>query len=118
MPCRCESFEFMKNHQNHLLTLIAIIAASITAPATRAQSRAPRVVSPEVSTNREVTFRIRAPKAEGVQLAGSDIPGAQPRAMTKGTNDVWELTVAPLQPGAYRYAFNVDGVSVVDPRNA
>jgi enterochelin esterase family protein len=37
--------------------------------------------------------------------------------MTKGTNDIWELTVGPLQSGAYRYAFNVDGVSVVDPRN-
>jgi len=38
--------------------------------------------------------------------------------MTKGTNGVWEVTIGPIDPGAYRYNFNVDGVSVIDPRNA
>jgi enterochelin esterase family protein len=37
--------------------------------------------------------------------------------MTKGTNGVWELTIGPVNPGAYRYNLNVDGVSVIDPRN-
>lgn len=37
--------------------------------------------------------------------------------MTKGTNGVWEVTLGPIDPGAYRYNFNVDGVSVIDPRN-
>jgi len=37
--------------------------------------------------------------------------------MTKGTNGVWEITLGPIRPGAYRYNFNVDGVSVIDPRN-
>jgi enterochelin esterase family protein len=37
--------------------------------------------------------------------------------MTKGTNDVWEVAVGPVNSGAYRYNFNVDGVSVIDPRN-
>jgi enterochelin esterase family protein len=37
--------------------------------------------------------------------------------LTKGTNDVWEVTIGPIEPGAYRYNFNVDGVSVIDPRN-
>ena len=37
--------------------------------------------------------------------------------MTKGENGVWELTIGPVDPGAYRYNFNVDGVAVVDPRN-
>ena len=37
--------------------------------------------------------------------------------MTKGTNGVWEVTVGPVDPGAYRYNFNVDGVTVIDPRN-
>ena len=56
-----------------------------------------------------------------MQLASSgDIPGIgfmQSKAMTKLTNGIWEVTVGPLPPGAYRYAFNVDGVLVVDPRN-
>jgi enterochelin esterase family protein len=110
----------MKNRQKAFLLLCTIVALTAV-PFTHAQPRGPRVVSPEVSTNREVTFRIRAPKAETVQLAGSgDIPAAgfgQSKTMTKGSNDVWEVTVGPLAPGAYRYSFNVDGVTVVDPRN-
>ena len=27
------------------------------------------------------------------------------------------MTIGPIQPGAYRYNFNVDGVSVIDPRS-
>ena len=30
---------------------------------------------------------------------------------------MWELTVGPLDSGAYRYNFNVDGVATIDPRN-
>lgn len=80
-----------------------------------------RVVSPEVAADRQVTFRLLAPKAETVQLGGSgDIPGTGfggGKPMSKGTNGVWEVTVGPLPPGAYRYSYNVDGVAVVDPRN-
>jgi enterochelin esterase-like enzyme len=82
-------------------------------------SQGPRVVSPEVSGDRQVTFRVLAPKAEAVKVGG-DLPGmgfGQAKAMTKATNGVWEVTVGPLAPGAYRYSFNLDGVTVVDPRN-
>jgi len=80
--------------------------------------RGPRVVSPEVSTDRRITFRILAPKAEVVRLSGSDIPGVgQGADMTSDPNGVWEVTLGPLVAGAYRYNFNVDGVSVIDPRN-
>jgi len=76
------------------------------------------VVSPEVSADRKITFRILAPKAEAVRLSGSDIPGnGQGAAMTKGTNGVWDVTLGPIEPGAYRYNFNVDGLSVIDPRS-
>lgn len=82
---------------------------------------APPIVSPEVSADRHVTFRLAAPKAESVQIGGSgDLPGfgfGQSKALVKATNGVWEITLGPLPPGAYRYAFNVDGLSVVDPRN-
>jgi len=80
--------------------------------------RGPRVVSPEVSADRRITFRILAPKAEVVRLSGSDIPGVgQGADMTSDPNGVWEVTLGPLVAGAYRYNFNVDGVSVIDPRN-
>jgi enterochelin esterase family protein len=80
--------------------------------------RGPRVTSPEVAADRHVTFRILAPKAEAVQLSGGDIPGVgQGADMKKDPNGVWEVTLGPIDAGAYRYNFNVDGVSVIDPRN-
>src|SRR5205823_10051729 len=79
----------------------------------------PQVVSPEVSADRRATFRILAPKAEAVRLSGSDIPdNGQGAEMKKGTNGVWEVTLGPIEPGAYRYHFNVDDVSVIDPRSS
>ena len=99
-----------------LVTVISIVSAL-------AQSRGGtvenQVVSPEVSPDRQITFRIYAPKAEVVKLTGTDIPenskgGA---SMTKGTNGVWEVTIGPINPGAYRYEFNLDGVPVIDHRN-
>ena len=45
-------------------------------------------------------------------------PGlGQNTRLTKADNGVWELTVGPLDSGAYRYNFNVDGVATIDPRN-
>ena len=80
--------------------------------------RGPRVVSPEISADRHVIFRTLAPKADTVRLSGSDIPGVgQGADMTRDPNGVWEVTIGPLDAGAYRYNFNVDGISVIDPRN-
>jgi enterochelin esterase-like enzyme len=85
----------------------------------------PRVTSPEVAADGRVTFRILAPKALAVRLLG-DIPSEGPtvpmqpptgRALAQGQEGVWDVTVGPLAPGSYRYHFNVDGVSVIDPRN-
>ena len=112
----------------HLIVAVAILANVIPSSSALAQPAAapargrgpqgPQVVSPEVSADRRVTFRILAPKAEAVRLGGGDIPGNGSGAeMTKDTNGVWEATLGPIGPGAYRYNFNLDGVSVIDPRN-
>jgi len=78
----------------------------------------PAFVSPEVQGDRKVAFRIHAPNAQTVRLVGSDMPqNLQGTAMTKGENGVWEVVLGPIDPGAYRYNFNVDGVTVIDPRN-
>ena len=103
----------------------AVLAAFALAGSVAAQApsgprpaRGPRLVSPEIAEDRSVTFRILAPKAEAVRLSGTDIPdNGQGSAMAKGAEGVWELKLGPLPPGAYRYSFNVDGVSVIDPRN-
>jgi enterochelin esterase-like enzyme len=81
-------------------------------------AQAPPVVSPEVTPDRHLTFRIYAPQAQAIRLAAGDIPGVgQTTQLTKGENGVWEVTIGPIDPGAYRYNFNVDGVSTIDPRN-
>jgi enterochelin esterase family protein len=103
-----------------LILALALFPAALLAqqPAPPAQQPplAP-VLSPEVLPDRRVAFRIRAAKATAVRLSASDIPGVGPGQMTKGAQDVWEIVVGPIDPGAYRYNFNVDGVATIDPRN-
>lgn len=99
------------------VALLATFALSLVTLAQR-PNQPPPPNSPEVAADRQITFRVLAPKAESVKLGGSDLPGlGQGKDMTKGTNGVWEVTFGPVPPGSYRYNFNVDGVSVIDPRN-
>jgi len=83
--------------------------------------RPPEFISPEVSPEKKITLRIHAPKAESARLSSADMPGVPAGGnveMKKGDNGVWEATVGPVPAGAYRYTFNIDGVTVVDPRNS
>jgi enterochelin esterase family protein len=94
------------------LLLLACAAVAQQAP------RPPQFVSPEVTPDRKVTFRIHAPAAEAVTVTGGDIPNnSKGTPLTKKADGVWEATVGPLVPGAYRYQFNIAGVPVIDPRN-
>ncbi len=99
------------------MILTTLVNAQPAADARRAGERI-QVTSPEVSPERKITFRVLAPKAADVQLSGTDMPDmGSGKEMTKTTNGIWEITVGPVDPGAYRYNFNVDGVSVTDSRN-
>jgi enterochelin esterase family protein len=97
-----------------LLTWLAIPIASFA----QRPPPAPPVTSPELTADRQLTFRVLAPKAAVVKLTSSDLPGlGQGKDMAKGTTDVWTVSVGPVAPGSYRYNFSVDGVAVIDPRN-
>jgi enterochelin esterase-like enzyme len=74
---------------------------------------APPVKSPEVSPDGRVTFRLRAPEASQVAVAGI----GQRLAMQKDDQGVWSATTDPLKPDIYTYSFSVDGATVSDPRN-
>jgi enterochelin esterase-like enzyme len=92
--------------------------AAMPAPQAGRGPQAPQFVSPEVTADARITFRIYAPQAQAVRLSAGDIPGVgQNTQLTKADNGVWEVTVGPLDAGAYRYNFNVDGVATIDPRN-
>ena len=116
-----------------MATALVVAQQSATAPQPGGRGGAAQVaqiVSPEVRPDRTIVFRILAPQAQNVRLVGGDNPalagggrgaaaGApSPGQMSKGEDGIWSVTLGPIDPGAYRYNFNVDGVSVIDPRNS
>jgi enterochelin esterase family protein len=77
------------------------------------------VVSPEVTPEHSVVFRILAPGAAKVSVDAHDLTGIGPKIseFKKDERGVWTATAEQVPPGSYRYLFNVDGVPTVDPRN-
>jgi len=73
----------------------------------------PNVISPDILPDRRVIFRLFAPQARDVQVHFER--GSEP--MKKGGDGVWQATVGPMDPGAYRYGFSIDGANIADPRN-
>ena len=75
------------------------------------------VVSPEIQ-NDSVTFRLKADYATVVKLSGSWMPNPWGGTidMTRGENNVWEVTIPLPEPEIYTYNFVADGVSVNDPQ--
>ena len=101
-----------------LPVLLALTWTEFLLPHAGAQQGQPQVVSPEVKPDGKATFRILAPDAKSVSLVSSDIPGVNPSAaLEKKDQGVWEVTFDDLAPGAYRYGFQVDGLTINDPRN-
>lgn len=102
----------------HLFLMLALVVGAAASPLAQAPVPAPQFASPDVGADRRVTFRVYAPDAKIVRLSASDIPGVSgANALTRGANGVWEHAVGPVDPGSYRYAFNIDGVATIDPRN-
>src|SRR5947208_12410844 len=104
---------------NRLATAVALVAAVLVSLAGTAAAQPPKpLVSPEVAADHKVTFRLKAPKAEKVLLECGELSallGGANKEMAKGDDGVWTLTVGPVDPGIYDYAFNVDGLRVTDP---
>jgi enterochelin esterase-like enzyme len=101
------------------LSLQGLLAAAekptTNAPAT-ARSSSQALISPEVHPDRKVTFRLRAPDAQGVKVSGEWRGG--PTELTNN-NGVWSATVGPLEAEIYGYSFTVDnGLTIADPANA
>jgi enterochelin esterase family protein len=80
------------------------------------QAPVPGPPSPEVHGDHRATFRLAAPNAREVVLNG-DWPGGRAVTMSKDDQGVWSVTVGPLDPELWGYAFSVDGVRMIDPRN-
>ncbi len=96
-------------------TVLAMTSAAQTAHRERPISET--LQSPEVSPDHRVTFRIFAPKASEVTLAGDWLGTAPPPKLSKEDSGVWSVTLGPFEPSIYIYSFNVDGVAIPDPVN-
>lgn len=80
------------------------------------QSKTPNFISPEIQSDRKVTFRLFAPSAKRVDLSVQFAETA--RHMTKDESGLWQVTVGPAEPEIYEYNFVVDGLQVADPANS
>jgi len=116
----------IRSHSQKIaVAMFAVVIALFAHAGAFAQAKPPMgppgpvVTSPEVLPDGRVVFRILAPKAESVSLQANDIPGLERSSppFAKNEKGIWEATVGPIKPGAYRYTFMVDGVSAMDSRN-
>ena len=125
----------MKKLNHILLTLLIAIATTIFteaqqahvnldwAPQRNTQNLVPfgaSVISPEVSDDGMVIFRIKAPDAREINLSGNVLLGlkvSKPVPFTRGEDGIWTLKVGPFEPEIYYYKLVIDGVSVDDPSN-
>ncbi|MFN0086629.1 MAG: alpha/beta hydrolase-fold protein, partial [Blastocatellia bacterium] len=101
-----------------LLLALASFSAVVAQPAPRQPTPNDTLVSPETHSDKRVTFRIYAPKAHEVGLRGDWMEGAGTVRLEKDDKGIWSAVVGPLTPDFYSYAFIVDGVRVIDPKNA
>ena len=111
-------------------TFLAASMAAMALSQTPGGSRPEPIVSPGIASDNRVTFRIRAPKASAVLVSASvgtldpkpagavkDQPGMWSVPMQKDATGLWTVTIGPLEPDVYRYAFFVDGVRGIDEAN-
>jgi enterochelin esterase family protein len=77
------------------------------------------LVSPEVLPDHRVVFRLNAPTASEVKMAGDFwIQQNRTEKLVKDASGVWSLTTNPLPTDLYSYWFTVDGVPIPDPMNS
>ena len=98
------------------IVAVTLLTAAAQVSIASAQAARPPVVSPEVTSDRRIILRLYAPSATQV-VASGELDG-KPHPLTKGSDGVWTATIGPLDPDIYTYAFNVDGVTALDPQNA
>jgi enterochelin esterase-like enzyme len=77
----------------------------------------PSIISPEISTDNSVTFRIFSKNANSVSLTGSWMGARETKEMTKNDDGVWSVKTDPLESSMYHYNIILDGVSIIDPSN-
>jgi enterochelin esterase-like enzyme len=88
-------------------------------PVARAAFKMPAVIkSAEILPDNSVIFRLLSKDAGTVAVSGDWMPGFGTSVpMVKNDTNLWTLTVGPLKPELYSYAFLIDGNRVLDTNN-
>ena len=102
------------NHPLTCLSLFFFVAVAGQASLAQTPQSLPPLVSPEVHSDKRVTFRFRDLNATQVFL---EREGAQPLPMQKDEHGVWSVTTDSLEPDFYGYSFVADNVALIDPSN-
>lgn len=106
-----------------------MLLISLTTFAQQALWGGQNLISPELHSDKSVTFRYFAPNAKNVFVTGDflapqkvdspygkvDAPGSV--ELIKNGDGVWEFTSSTLSPELYSYTFIVDGIRTTDPNN-
>lgn len=88
----------------YLLAAAAVIAFVMLVPRTK-QPEQPRLANAQQVL---IQFKLDAPQAQAVSLAGDFTQWKTKYALTRTQQGVWTIVV-PLEPGVHEYAFVVDG---------
>lgn len=100
------------------LFLLSLLTCSWVMAQELGQQRGPQFNSPVVEADNKVTFKVHSANAQTVTINGSWMGFGQTLPLVKGANNVWSVTVGPLEPSMYHYNFFIDSVSTIDPKNA
>jgi len=110
----------MKNNTNKII--MYILALGLLSHGIRAQEinpqQGPQFESPEIAADGMVTFKVHSASAQNIAINGSWMGYGETLPLEKGAEDLWSVTVGPLEPYMYHYNFFIDGVSAIDPKNA
>lgn len=100
---------------NKLIAAISLLTFAGISYAQQSLNMSASLPSPFIDESGDVTFSLRAPKAESVRVVG-DFAGS-PAAMSADTAGLWSVTLSGLDPELYIYQFDIDGTRIADPSN-
>src|SRR2546423_10042534 len=107
------------NFKSAIAALLIFITPALAADdSVPAASNVPGAQYPRIDPDLRVTFRIKAPNAQKVEVKpGGDGLGKTSFPMSKSDDGTWEVTTPPAVPGFHYYWLVIDGLPVHYPRS-
>jgi enterochelin esterase-like enzyme len=100
------------------LLLAVVVHGQDAAAGTPASSNVRGAEYPSIHPDLRVTFRLKAPEAQKMQVmpgGGANGLGKGPFDMTRTPDGAWSATIGPVAPGFHYYWLLIDGVPANDP---